>query len=140
VSVYLDATAIVSAFVRDGFSDRARTFLGQEPTGVLVSDFAAAELASVVSRYVRTNAMTREAALLVFPRFDDWRATSCEEMWLEMADVAVATALLRRLDSPLRAPDALHLAMAQRAAASLLTFDDRLAAAAARLGIELAAA
>jgi len=107
---------------------------------VLVSDFAAAELASVVSRYVRTNAMAREAALLVFPRFDDWRATSCEEMWLEMADVAVATALLRRLDSPLRAPDALHLAMAQRAAASLLTFDDRLAAAAARLGIELAAA
>jgi uncharacterized protein len=41
---------------------------------------------------------------------------------------------------PLRAPDAIHIAMAQRVGAALVTFDRRMAAAARALGIAAAEA
>jgi predicted nucleic acid-binding protein len=49
-------------------------------------------------------------------------------------DVAVATAFLRRLDLTLRAPDAIHIAIAQRVDATLVTFDQGMATAALALG------
>ena len=42
---------------------------------------------------------------------------------------------VRRFDLALRAPDALHLAIARRLDATLVTLDRRLAAAAGELGI-----
>ena len=43
-------------------------------------------------------------------------------------------AFLRRLDLTLRTPDALHIAIAQRLAAELMTFDQKMAASARALG------
>lgn len=45
-----------------------------------------------------------------------------------------AEAFVRRLDLTLRAPDALHIAMAQRNGAALVTFDEKMAACAKALG------
>jgi predicted nucleic acid-binding protein len=50
------------------------------------------------------------------------------------ADITAAAAFLRRLDLTLRTQDALHLAIAQRVGAELLTFDRRTASAARALG------
>jgi predicted nucleic acid-binding protein len=47
--------------------------------------------------------------------------------------------LARRLDLPLRTPDALNIAIAQRVGADLVTFDDRMVASARALGITLLA-
>jgi predicted nucleic acid-binding protein len=49
-------------------------------------------------------------------------------------DLAAATMFLRRLDLPLRTPDALHIAIAQRVGAMLVTFDRQMAASARTLG------
>ena len=49
-------------------------------------------------------------------------------------DLAAATMFLRRLDLPLRTPDALHIAIAQRLGATLVTFDRQMAASAHALG------
>jgi predicted nucleic acid-binding protein len=54
------------------------------------------------------------------------------------ADLAQATAWIRRLDLTLRAPDAIHIAAAQRLDASLATFDAGMAGAARRLGLAVA--
>jgi predicted nucleic acid-binding protein len=47
---------------------------------------------------------------------------------------------LRRLDLTLRTPDALNIAIAQRAASVLMTFDEKMAANAHALGTPLVAA
>ncbi len=56
------------------------------------------------------------------------------------ADVTRADALMRRLDLPLRTPDALHIAIAERVGATLATFDVKMAAAARVIGLPVAAA
>ena len=56
------------------------------------------------------------------------------------ADVRAAEAFLRRLDLNRRAPDALNIAIAQRAGAALATFDGKMAAAARKLGTAVVAA
>ena len=82
---------------------------------LIVSDFAAAEFASVIARAVRK----------VEPR---------------PADMVGAASFMRRLDLNLRTPDALNIAIAQRLAAELVTFDEKMAANARQLGVSVALA
>lgn len=53
-------------------------------------------------------------------------------------DVTLADVLLRRLDLPLQAPDAIHLAIAERIEARLVTFDRQMEAGARALGMAVA--
>jgi predicted nucleic acid-binding protein len=55
------------------------------------------------------------------------------------ADIQAAAAIIRRLDLNIRAPDAIHLAIARRIGASIVTFDHRMADNAPALGIAVAA-
>jgi len=109
-------------------------------SSLIVSDFAGAEFASVVARMVRTKELKKTEARALFSKFDNWKLTSAKQMYLEPADVAAAETFLRRLDLTLRAPDALHIAMAKRAGAVLATFDTKMAASAKNLGLDLAGA
>jgi predicted nucleic acid-binding protein len=54
------------------------------------------------------------------------------------ADISVASAFLRRLDLPLRTPDAIDIAIAKRAGCTLFTFDRKMAETAAAIGIPVA--
>jgi len=54
------------------------------------------------------------------------------------ADIARAATFLRRLDLILRTPDAIHIAIAERIGATLVTFDRQMAAAARALGMAVA--
>jgi hypothetical protein len=56
---------------------------------------------------------------------------------IERADFQRAADLIVRTPLPLRSGDALHLAVADRNGAGLLTFDKRFAAAARAVGIEV---
>ena len=100
--LYLDASVLAALFVNDIFSRRAAQLIGQPEADFLVSDFASAD-------------------------FDTWTARASQRVATLSADIRAAEAILRRLDLNLRAPDALHLATAQRSGAILATFDDRMA-------------
>ncbi len=139
-SVYFDTSVLVSLFVVDGFADRAQIYMRDHEPIPIVSDFAAAEFASSIGRLVRTELLDLEQALSLFATFDGWRGQSALDCAVETSDVATATVLLRRLDAPLRVPDALHLAMARRTGAALATFDARLAEIALRNGLDIAPA
>jgi len=134
VSVYLDASVLVSLFANDALTARADAFLRTHPSILIVSDFAAAEFASAIARRVRMRILTADEARAAFSTFDAWTAGKAGWTQTTPADVASAAAFLRRLDLTLRAPDAINIAIAQRIEADLLTFDDQLAASARALG------
>jgi len=132
---YLDASALVSLFSIDEHSDRAIALIRPEDAVLVVSDFARTEFASVVARLVRMRDLTKPDATTMFANFDVWVADNAAQVALGTQDVMTAEATLRRLDLNRRAPDALHIAIARRLDAILVTFDRRLEQAARSLGV-----
>jgi len=137
VNAYLDASVLVALFTNDVLSARAEQGLRRSTPIPLVSDFAAAELAFAVARRVRTRELTAKEARTVFSNFDAWVARSASCLTTTPADVAEADAYLRRLDLTLRTPDALNIALTQRAGALLATLDEKTALAARKLRVKL---
>lgn len=138
MSVYLDASVLVSFFTADALSDSADRFLRSGVGEVVVSDFAAAEFASAVSRLVRMKRLKPDDAREVLEDFDTWveRAAAMAEIASE--DIAAAARYLRRLDLTLRTPDAVNIAIAHRISATLATFDAPMADSARALGVAVA--
>jgi predicted nucleic acid-binding protein len=139
-NVCFDASALVALFVGDEFGERAEQYIADHNPTILVSDFAAVEFASAVSRLVRMQLLSRSAAEGVFIDFDAWRRGSTTAIDVGAEDLAAAQAFLRRLEFNLRAGDAIHIGVAQRAQAALATFDRRMAEVASVLGVAVALA
>ncbi len=135
MSVYLDASVLVPAILNEPGSATVDAFFAQARTELLVSDFAAAEVASALSRLVRMRTIDSRAADLCLSAFDSFRAEAAIVLEVESSDVRLASVLVRRFELMLRAPDALHLAICRRVDAPLITLDGRLAKAAAELGV-----
>jgi hypothetical protein len=74
-------------------------------------------------------------ARAAFVALNAWVAATAERVPIEAADVRLAEGLVRRLDLPLRAPDALNIAIALRVQARLASFDLRKLDAARALGL-----
>jgi len=140
VSIYLDASVIVALFTEDHFTDRATTLLASKADAVIVSDFAAVEFSSVIARFVRTRSITEEQARTVLSDFDNWSERASQRVTTDGAIISRAETFLRRLDTPLRTADAINIAIAEGLRASLMTFDDKMSAAARVLGLPLVTA
>ena len=133
--VYFDASVLVSLLTDDPLTDRAELIDFGAMTLVL-SDFAAAEFASVMARRLRTRQVARAEVEDAFRNLDAWQREA-ELVETTSADVRAAETLIRRLDLPLRTPDALNIALARRSGAALATFDRQMADAARQLGLDL---
>jgi predicted nucleic acid-binding protein len=133
--VYLDASVLVPAFIDQASSTAVDAFLADCSEELLISEFAAAEVASAVSRLVRLGDLDTPSGTAALTDFDVWRAATCSPLDVIAADVRLAHTYVRRFDLRLRAPDALHLAPCRRLDATLVTLDRRLETAAQALGI-----
>jgi predicted nucleic acid-binding protein len=119
-----------------GSDEFNRTVEGRDD--LLVSDLAVTEIASALSRRLRQRALTREVARRVqhaiVGRLDDGvyhRVELTRDVHRRAEHL-----LLNLTETPLRAADALHLALATSArAASMASFDMRLGAAARAIGL-----
>ena len=138
--LYLDASVIVALLTDDALRPRADALLRTGQHDLVVSDFAAAEFVSAIARLVRMKAASPRQARSAFATFDAWVARVAERVDTTSPDVRLADAYLRRLEHNLRTPDALHIALAQRAGAAIATFDAGMAAAARALGTDVAMA
>lgn len=139
MSCYLDSSVVLPTLVREpasGVVDSFMTTAGQE---LLVSDFAAAEVASALSRLVRTGRLQASEGAACLMDFDIWRAAMTTMTEIHAADIRLAGAYVRRFDLALRAPDALHVAIARRLDVALVTLDRRMATAARELGVAVEA-
>ena len=137
MSLYLDASAILSSLLGEPTSDRLERFFASHPDR-LISDFAAVEVAAVLSRLVRTRTLDAADGNARLADFDAWRTAISSPVDLQAVDALLAGTYVRRFDLMLRAPDALHLAIARRVDATLVTLDRRMAGAAEELGISVA--
>jgi predicted nucleic acid-binding protein len=134
MSIYLDTSVLLPTLVNEPASGAVETYLVARQER-LISDFAAAEVASGLSRLVRTGLLPAAEGAARLADFEVWRAATSSPVEVHAADVRLAYAYVRRFDLMLRAPDALHLAIARRVDATLVTLDRRLERAAQQLGI-----
>jgi predicted nucleic acid-binding protein len=137
---FLDASVIVALRTNDVLTGRARMFLRSGPLALFVSDYAAAEIASVIARRVRTRALTEIEARAAFDHLDQWTQTLAQPVETSPGDIAAAAGFIRRLDLTLRAPDAINIAIAGRFGLTLATFDAGMAPCASTLGVAAAPA
>lgn len=140
MSIYLDTSFVFALMVEDSHSNRANAFLQDRQDELIVSDFAAAEFSAAVARHVRTGKATPQAAKAMFADFDTRVYLFAQRAETETWAVKAAEAFIRRLDLNLKAPYALHLAIARRVGATLATFDQQMIANAGVLGIPVVAA
>jgi predicted nucleic acid-binding protein len=137
LSVYLDASVILPTLIEEAGSALVDRFMAELNDDLIVSEFASAEVASALSRLVRTGLLDRDDASLRLADFDAWRAAAARDLDLQPADVRLANVFVRRFDLMLRAPDALHAAACRREDHLLVTLDRRLALAAVELGVRV---
>jgi len=137
VSLYLDASVVVATLFEEAASAEVADYIRSAREPLVIGDFTTAELASAISRLVRTGHLTEQAATKRLGEFDTWRAAKTDDLDLRSVDVRLANSFVRRFDLGLRAPDALHVATCRRADHTLVTLDRRLAAAADALGVRV---
>ncbi len=138
MSVYVDADVLASLFSPDANTGRASAAMASIDQDVVASDFACAEFASVVAKRVRMRALTVAQGRRVLATFDEWVSSHVFVAPTEPGDISQCAKYLRRLDLPLRTPDALHIAIASRLRAPILSFDRNLLSSARRLGVPTA--
>jgi len=135
LTAYLDASAILPTLIEEAGSAAVDRFIAETDEALVISEFAAAEVASALSRLVRTGRLEPEDATARLADFDAWRAGSADDVDVQASDVRLAHVFVRRFDLMLRAPDALHAAVCRREDFVLVTLDRRLALAAEELGV-----
>ncbi len=135
MALYLDASILVAIHedepTRPLFADLLMS--GIQP--VLISDFSLAETSGALMTLWRANRQETATTRAELERFDLWTGDLADRVHISAADIANATALVRREHLLLRAPDAIHIAATGRLAATLLTLDRGMSRAAAALGI-----
>jgi predicted nucleic acid-binding protein len=135
LSLYLDASVLVPLFIAETRTNDAHFALqGQE---LFISDLAEAEFSAAIAKRVRVGDLTAAEATSVYATFDVWTARAASRARIESGDMAATVALVRRLELSLRMPDAANIAIAQRLDAKMFTFDNRLAAAAGVVGLDV---
>lgn len=140
VGAYLDASVLASLLLDEPSSAAVERWIADVELPLLVSDFAAAEVSSAISLAVRQGRETASNGAGRLSDFDAWRtAAPAIPIPVDPEDVRMADQIVRAFDLGLRAPDALHLATAQRLNARLITLDRRLLRAASALGVEATA-
>jgi hypothetical protein len=130
VSLYLDASVIVPTLVPEARSLTALAFLRSASDDLLVSEYAASEVASAISRLLRLREVDLAAADAALDQFDEWRRSDTKVADIIRVDFDNMSRLVRRFELKLRSPDALHLAISIRLGATLVTADGNLARAA----------
>lgn len=135
MSLYLDASLLVSVLSREQASARVRDWLSvQATTDLVISDWVATEVASALAMKVRMQALTRcecASALAAFAKL----SLSFEVRPISRIVFQTAATFCGSHALGLRAGDALHLAACRQRADTLCTLDRRLAAAATALDV-----
>ena len=130
---YLDTSVIAPLYRPEALTEAAEAL--QQQYKPVISLLTEVELASTIARWVRTEEMSEEHAVLAEKTFaDDLRLNVFERTVLDDRHYWQARTWLQRRNTSLRTLDALHLAVAAENDWSIITADKRLHQAATSLG------
>ena len=135
MSLYLDASVLLPMIVQESASESIDMLMEDLGAPPVVSEFAAGEVASALSRLVRMKQLDAADVRARLLDFDAWYASDAIVVDVEASDIRLAAVFVRRLELGLRMPDALHAAICRRLDHTLVTLDLRLAGAASALGL-----
>jgi hypothetical protein len=136
LTVYLDASVLVSMFVADANTPRAWRLAELHPLGIC-SLWTIAEFSSALGIQVRMDRLEPEERSRAEERLDQWLGSSQERVAPVAEDFVAARRMLLDGKVGLRTPDALHLAICSRVGADLASFDKRMLQAAAEFRVTL---
>ena len=133
--LYLDASAVVPLVVEEASSTAIARFTRARVAEFFLSNFASTEVVSALSRLRRKGDLDPLQVDLALDEFDQWRRSATTLVDVMTDDFTLADRYVRSFELKLRTPDAIHLAVAVRLGARLVTLDDRLAEAARSVGV-----
>lgn len=136
MSVYLDANILIALFISDSLTPNATAAVAKLVEPMVVSDAAALEFASTVARKVRAGVISARDGREALANFDVW-IDATERVQAAASDITAADAIVRRFDINLHGMDALHVALAIRIGARLLTLDAKMRANARKAGVSV---
>ncbi len=135
--IYLDASVLLPLLVADAHTQRTANWYSNGNETLIISDLANLEVNAVLSRHLRVGRLTQGEVENAFLDFDAMRA-NCERLSHGASDFLLAERFVRDFATKLAAADALHLASAKNAGATLATLDLRLGEAAHGQAVALA--
>lgn len=137
--LYLDSAVVVSAMTNEEASPRVQAWLESNASeGYISSRWLLTEFASALAQKERRGDLRHDQVNTTAARFQATLLTLIHFVDFAEGDFARAAQLVRDLHTPLRASDALHLAIALRVGAMMVTLDQGLARAAAEAGVSVA--
>lgn len=133
---YLDTSLLVAAFTAERRTDEVQVWLAAQPAGdLLISDWVSTEYSAALSVKTQSAQITPDERNRALEAFHVVAGQSLQVLPVLRADFLVAARLADRHDEGIRAGDALHLAIALRAGATLQTLDRKLAEQASVVGV-----
>lgn len=134
--VYCDTSLLVASLVQEPRTRDVQTWLDAQPEGGLcISDWSVTEFSSALSIKVRARELSPESRAKALAGWAAMRNENLLTFAVLPAHFAAAAVYVERADLRLRAPDALHLAIAASNGCSIATLGGVQARAALELGI-----
>lgn len=135
--LYLDTSVVLALFVREPMSESVGDWVASRRQPLAFSDWGLTECASALGIRLRRGELDARLAAGTYSAITTFVNTSCEFIACAGHHQLDAQKLLSRFDLPLRAGDALHLAITQHAQATLVSCDKQLAAVAKTIGAKV---
>src|SRR5260370_26338680 len=123
----------------DSHTPRASSWLPGASSRLVVSDWTLTEFSSALELGVRVGRLTTAGRDTAEAALQSWHDREPFSVAVEPNDIRAARHLVRATALPLRAGDALHLAIAKRLGCSVGTFDVGMRDAGADLGLPIEA-
>lgn len=135
--IYLDTSFLAPLFREEATSQKVADFVSRQSAGTLaVSKWTGVEFASLVSRDVRMGMLTAAEGRQLVDEFGSVVASSLFVFVPNSYDFELAGEYVANFATQLRAPDALHLAVAHNNGVGFVaTLDEGMLSAAKRLKI-----
>lgn len=135
--IYLDTSFLTPLFREEATSSKVAAFLARQSAGTLaVSKWASVEFSSLISRDVRMDTITVAQGRKLIAEFDAMVADALVALMPTANDFTLAQQYVANFSTKLRAPDALHLAVAHNSAAEFIaTLDEGMLFAAKKLKV-----
>lgn len=135
--IYLDTSVVVAALTSEAKTERVQRWLSEQPEhSLFTSEWTLTEFSSAMSRKLRTReideALRAEALMLFYQMCDE----ALSIVQVSSAAFRNAARLTDHHATPLRAADALHLAVCAARGAVLCSLDDGLLKACRRHGVQ----